>query len=389
MIYIAAIGVGNRTGKYLRYFKGRENNVRITAIVEPNPIRAQAALKEFPTAQHYSTSEEFFQNYNGPCDGVIIASPDKFHYEQTIQAINKSYNVLVEKPIAQSYQQCQAIAKAAQQQNVIVAVCYVLRFMPLYRKIKELIDAGVIGQLTEVSHTVHVGKDRMMHTFVRGYWNKADETTPSFISKCCHDLDMLLWLTGSKVTDIQSEGSLTFYRPENAPENAATRCINCKTETTCPYSAVDMYLRRNAWTDNFPVPEGKAKTEVLENELKTGRFGKCAFKAGNDVADYQTATLKAGPLTIKITMDGVSHKDGRNTIINGTKGRLETDGRTLKIIGPQTKILDFSKDAAMPLHANADLALVEDFVNAIKEDRQPEVPIGEALESHRIGFIAG
>ena len=88
MIKLAAIGVGNRTGKYLTYFMQHPEEVELVAFAEPNLIRREACRKQFSLSQAvcFASSEELFDNYQGPCDGIIIGSPDRYHYAQVMQA---------------------------------------------------------------------------------------------------------------------------------------------------------------------------------------------------------------------------------------------------------------------------------------------------------------
>ena len=395
-VRLAVIGVGNRTGKYLHYFSLHPDFVELAAVVEPDPVRREACRKQFslPEDRCFASSDVFFDRFREPCDGVIIGSPDRFHHAQALKAIERGWDILLEKPVAQSYGQCLEIADAARRRGVKVGVCYVLRFMSLYRKVKELLESGAIGRVTGVSHQEYVGIDRMLHTFVRGYWNRADLSAPSFVSKCCHDVDMLLWTTGVKIKQVQSAGSLAWYRPENAPEGSTDRCINCPVEPACSYSAVDMYLRRGVWTRNFPVPEGKTLQEVLEEEMRSGRFGRCAFRCDNDVADRQVVTLTATDgILLTIEMNALTRREGRETVISGTRGEISVAGQVIEVrdrSGSLIQKLDFSGEAALPYHANADLLLVEDFIQAVATPgRQPAVTLADSLESHRICVLAG
>ena len=395
-VKLAVIGVGNRTGKYLRYFSLHPDAVELAAVVEPDPVRREACRKQFslPEDRCYASSDTFFAGFHEPCDGVIIGSPDRFHHAQALKAIERGWHILLEKPVAQSYGQCVEIAEAARRRGVKVGVCYVLRFMSLYRKVKELLESGAIGRVTGVSHQEFVGIDRMLHTFVRGYWNRAETTAPSFVSKCCHDVDMLLWTTGAKIKDVQSAGSLAWYRPENAPPGSTERCIDCPVERDCSYSAVDMYLRRGVWTRNFTVPEGKTLTEVLEEQMCTGRFGRCAFHSDNDVADRQLVTLTASDgILLTIEMNALTRREGRETVFAGTRGEMVVAGQVIEVrdrTGSLIQVQDFSQEASLPYHANADLLLVEDFIKAVAApDRLPAVTLEDSLESHRICFLAG
>lgn len=395
-VKLAVIGVGNRTGKYLRYFSLHPDTVELAAVVEPDPVRREACRKQFSLSEDrcFSSSDAFFESFREPCDGVIIGSPDRFHHAQALKAIERGWHILLEKPVAQSYGQCVEIAEAARHRGVKVGVCYVLRFMSLYRKVKELLESGAIGRVTGVSHQEFVGIDRMLHTFVRGYWNRAETTAPSFVSKCCHDVDMLLWTTGAKIKDVQSAGSLAWYRPENVPPGSTERCIDCPVERDCSYSAVDMYLRRGVWTRNFTVPEGKTLTEVLEEQMRTGRFGRCAFRCDNDVADRQLVTLTAADgILLTIEMNALTRREGRETVFAGTRGEMVVAGQVIEVrdrTGSLIQVQDFSQEASLPYHANADLLLVEDFIKAVAApDRLPAVTLEDSLESHRICFLAG
>ncbi|MBQ6074190.1 MAG: Gfo/Idh/MocA family oxidoreductase [Bacteroidales bacterium] len=395
-VKLAVIGVGNRTGKYLHYFSLHPDVVELAAVVEPDPVRREACRKQFALSEDrcFASSDLFFGRFREPCDGVIIGSPDRYHHAQALKAIERGWDILLEKPVAQSYEQCLEIAGAARRKGVKVGVCYVLRFMSLYRKVKELLESGTIGRVTGVSHQEYVGIDRMLHTFVRGYWNRADLSAPSFVSKCCHDVDMLLWVTGAKIKRVQSAGSLAWYRPENSPEGSTDRCITCPVEPDCSYSAVDMYLRRGVWTRNFPVPEGKTLQEVLEDEMRTGRFGRCAFRCDNDVADRQVVTLTAADgILLTIEMNALTRREGRETVISGTRGEISVAGQVIEVrdrSGSLIRSLDFSGEAALPYHANADLLIVGDFIDSVATpDRQPAVTLDDSLESHRICFLVG
>ena len=80
-------------------------------------------------------------------DFIIIATQDNFHYEPTMAFIEKGYNILLEKLMAPTSEECKAICEAAERKGVKVLVCYVLRFTQFFRKLKEIIDNGDIGEI--------------------------------------------------------------------------------------------------------------------------------------------------------------------------------------------------------------------------------------------------
>ena len=139
---------------------------------------------------------------------------------------------------------------------------------------------------------------------------------------------------------------------------------------------------------------GKLPQDVLEEEMRIGRFGRCAFRCDNDVADRQVVTLTATDgILLTIEMNALTRREGRETVISGTRGEISVAGQVIEVrdrSGVLIRTLDFSREAALPYHANADLLLVEDFIHSIAiPGRQPAVTLDDSLESHRICFLAG
>ena len=393
-IRLAAIGVGNRTKKYLQYVSAHPESVSLAALVESDPERLEEAGLAYGLAEDrcFSSAEDFFR-VKRDIDAVIIGTPDDLHYAQSMAAIAKGYHILLEKPIARTLAECEDIAKAAQAAGVKVGVCYVLRYHPYYLKIKEILDSGELGPVLSLRHSINIGIDRMTHTYVRGPWSREEEAVPIFLSKCCHDVDIILWLTGAEVEELSSFGSLQWFRGENAPQGSSGRCITCSVEKTCPFSAVDLYRRRMEWTDNFTVPKGHSKAEVVAQELKEGRFGRCVYRCENDVPDNQIVAMKAASgLTVNLSMVSLTREDGRIMRINCAFGEVVADGNKIEVVrfaSNKKEIFDFTSVNSLPLHGNADLEIVEDFIESLREpSRELRSPINSALISHKLCFRA-
>ena len=254
-VTIVAIGAGNRTNKYLEYAIRNPDRLKLVGVAELNDIRRHAVASKFglKPEECFTDYERFFEN-PVPADAILIGTPENMHFEPCMKAIEAGYNVLLEKPIAQSLPECCRIAEAARRKGVIVGVCHVLRYHPYFIKIKEIVDSGQLGEIISISHLAAVGLDRTTHGFVRGMWRREEITNPMLISKCCHDIDFLLWLTEARCRKLSSFGSLRWFRAENAPKGSTPRCIDCPLEKECPYSAVDLYYNRRDWISNFDVP---------------------------------------------------------------------------------------------------------------------------------------
>lgn len=392
MIRLGAIGLGNRACKYLKYIEENPGLARLVAVAEPDALRRTqiAAGFRLDSSFVFSSADELFAADAG-LDAVIIASPDSTHYPYAMKAIERGLAVLLEKPVATSLDECLALEKAAAEHKVLVAVCYVLRFHPLYLRLKEILDGGSLGGIRSVRHIIHVGKDRMTHTFVRGLWSREEEASPIILSKASHDIDILYWLTGQRAVQVSSAGGLVKFRADNAPGGSSLRCIDCALDGKCPYSAVDLYLRRGEWTRGFDVFPGETATDAVMRELRDGRYGRCVYRCGNNVPDRQVVDLVLGSgATVNLEMDGIGLRVGRETLVSCENGEVYADdsGITVRCSGTVRRI-DMSVYAGMPLHSGADTAVVADFISAVSGmQKLCGADISSALHSHEICFLA-
>ncbi len=393
-VSIVAIGAGNRTNKYLEYVKRNPDKVKLVGVVELNDIRRRSIATRFGLSdeQCFTDYHAFFQ-HPALADAVMICTPENMHFEPAMLAIEAGYHILLEKPIAQTLEECVAIGEAAKKKGVLVAVCHVLRHHPYFMKIKELVDSRVLGDIISINHRSAVGVDRSTHGFVRGMWRKEAKTNPMLISKCCHDIDFLLWLTKTRCRKLTSFGSLRWFKRSNAPEGSAERCVDCKIELRCPFSAIDLYRVRRDWIANFDVPEGKTIDDVIEEQLHQGMYGRCVYCCDNDVVDHQIVSMEMeSEVTINFSMDVFTLKDNRETHICLTEGEIDGDETTLRVKrfrGAVEEVYDFSDIVGTPFHAGADLNLIADFVDALLEGRGGlATSIERSVESHRICYEA-
>ena len=379
---IAVIGAGNRARKYLSCIPGE---IHVAYIVEPEPLRLSSAaeLCGVPASGCFTSIEEFF---SAPREigAVIVATPDRLHVPVALEAVRHGCHVLLEKPVAQTLPEYMSLLEASLSRGVHVGVCLEMRFHPYFRRIKEIVDDGLLGDIVEIDHTEHIGPDRMAHTFVRGLWARVEDAGPIFLSKCCHDADFLMWLSGGSVVEVHSSGVIRKFRADRAPYGAAARCTDCSV-ADCPYSAVRLYRERREWVDGFDVPPGGNLADVIDAELLAGRYGRCVYHCDNNVYDTQDveAILSRGT-RLHVHLEGTSLQEGRTTTIIGTNGVLKADG--WHIVVPGLIDEDYSHLAGLPLHGGADKALVEDFFLAVSSGRAPLVTLSSALEGHKLCF---
>ena len=167
-VTVVAIGAGNRMNAYAEL---HPQEMRVVAVVEPNRIRrTQLAVKCGVEERNCFESWEEFLRQEKMADAVFICTPDHIHYEPAMLALERGYDVLLEKPIAQTLEECMAIVSRAHELQRVVGVCHVLRYHPYFKKFREVVAYQSLGELISVNHVEAVGIERMTHAFVRGLW---------------------------------------------------------------------------------------------------------------------------------------------------------------------------------------------------------------------------
>lgn len=316
------IGAGIRGKTYSDYAKDfYGDRFELVAVAEPDAGRRVAVQKK-----HGLADENCFTDWkellSRPkfADAAIIATQDRQHFEPAMKAIELGYNLLLEKPMAVTPEDCVRIADFANEKGVEVMVCHVLRFTPFFSRLKQVIDAGMLGDIVNVIHVEAVGERHYAHSYARGNWSNLAKSSPMILAKSCHDLDILQWLIGKKCTRVHSFGALRHFKRENCPEGAPKRCIEgCPHADACPYDAVRTYLKEGERARHATGCFDPTEADIVR-ALKESPYGVCVYQSDNDVVDHQTVNLEFedGAL-VSFTMSAFN-KGGRFIRIMGTKG---------------------------------------------------------------------
>ncbi len=428
---IALVGAGDRGMIYARYALERPDRARIVAVAEPNERRRQAAAGLFglPPERCYRSWDELLA---APrlADGCVIATQDRLHVEPCLAALASGYGVLLEKPMALTEADCVRLASAAKASGQPLSVCHVLRYTAFWKAAKAAVDGGDLGRPYTIFHAENVSYQHMAHSYVRGNWRDSAVASPMILAKCCHDLDLVAWLAGARPFRVASFGSLSHFRPENAPPGAPARCTDgCPAD--CPYDAVETYLegrpmklalrkagspgvraamglllaapgacrlvpglrRYVRWTE-WPTStiSDDLREEGVMRALREGPYGRCVYRCDNDQVDHQETIIDfEGGLTATLRMHGHSHLEGRTLRIDGSEGTLlgtfGGGGRLELHRHADGKVVRYPARSDAYGHAEGDRGAMALFVDAL--DGAPSATgADEALTSHRLAFAA-
>ena len=262
-------------------------------------------------------------------DAVVVATPDREHAAPAIAALDRGYEVVLEKPIAPTPAEIRAVVAAVERSAGMVTVAHVLRYTPFFAALKAALDEGRIGELVTIEHAERIGYWHFAHSFVRGSWRREDRASPMLLAKACHDLDLLRWLAGDRCIAVASFGGLRHFRPEAAPAGALDRCWDgerrCPVAAACPFDAVRLYVERTAGLADWPVSvvTDDPSREGRLAALATGPYGRCVYRSDNDVADHQLTILEfANGVRASLGVSGLTADNTRTVLLSGTRGEM-------------------------------------------------------------------
>ena len=308
---IAIIGAGQRAMEgYCKHFQKFTPAPQFVAIAEPNPVFLQRAIAELnldpAQVRAYATWEQCLAQETD-LDAAVIGTPNYLHHGPAMVLLERNVPIVLEKPMATSAADCYDIHRLATQRDVPVQLGFVLRSTPFYRQIKAIVSSGVLGQILSIQADELVGRFVTSMMF-RGGWRRFRRYSGgSMLEKCCHDLDLLNWLTESQPTLISSIGGRRLFIPN--PQFAA-RCPDCVAKATCEYardtgSEVDAHERR------------------MRDYI--GQADACIYNIDSDMYDHQSVQILYANGVIAnfmLTFGTPGPRAGRNMHIVGARGRV-------------------------------------------------------------------
>src|SRR5205823_8901073 len=134
------------------------------------------------------------------------------------------YHILLEKPIAATAEECVEVAMAAKRYGRILQIGHVLRYADFFRQIFDLVTSGQLGEIVSVDWRENLVYWHYAHSFVRGNWRNSTTSGPMMLTKCCHDLDLLVWLFGS-CERISSVGEQRYFTSSRVGPEVPAHCL--------------------------------------------------------------------------------------------------------------------------------------------------------------------
>jgi len=383
-IGLGLIGCGLRGTGYFTTLRYKDFNFQVVALADVSERNLKSANAKYAdnTAKMYKTGDELVKDSS--VDAVIVATPNKFHRDPAIAVMNSGFPMLLEKPIATSLEDLTAIWSSSQQSQAKVVVGFTLRYTPFYQTIKNIIQKGVLGQILTIN-AEEMMSDRLSMIFCRSQWrHDCNLTGGLLLEKCCHDVDILNWISDSKAVKVSSFANRSFLTPGKVPKRS---CDKCPEKKICRFSREKLL---SSFYDN--VTETKTDLNHLYSELINNE---CPYHIGTPYPDHQSLLI--------------SYENGVLCTFNVIQAQ-PANRRTIHILGSEARLYGVIDDNCFTIfhrtgpnnekpevirvdcdsygHNGGDPVLATDFIDLINGKQNPSRPgIKEGIESAIICLI--
>ncbi len=375
-IRLAVIGCGGQGGSDLNQMASED----IVALCDVDDRRAADSFKKFPDAKRFKDFRKMFDEMSGKIDAVLVATPDHTHYVACMAAMQNGKHVYCEKPLCHTVAEVRSLQKVANEKKLITQVGNQGHSSHSIRSFTEMVQAGIIGNVTEVHAGCDAFKDIYHLTRVREELKQKPPLPP--------ELDWDLWLGPLKPRD---------YHPAYLPFNwrgFSAFGSGCIGDWVCHV------LDPSVWALDLDLPTAITAEVKDYDPEKDVEF----YPKGTRITFEFAAKGSRGPVKI-IWHDGdfaiPQHEDlkkqdrkpvGIGAIVIGDKGRImhgSHGGSSPHIITPEL-LKDFKRpEEKIPRVKDGNHQM--DWLNAVRDNRPAGSPFsygGALSEIGLLGMIA-
>jgi len=376
---IGIVGMGLRSTSFVNHFANTPTDGRIVAVCDTVPEKGKYII------DHFNVRADVFDNVHTmiekcPMDALFISTPDYAHVEPAKAALAANIHVFCEKPLATTLEDCDRIIEAARNSSAIFYLGFNLRHGPVHETVHELISSGQVGKVTtiEANEWYYGGK-----TYFRR-WNRLIKYGGGlWVTKACHDFDLLNWMAAAEPLTVYAVGSLSHYNP--LPE-AADQCRNCDLQFTCP-----------DYFDVFDVSDPASRLAQALRQISEkhgqGPADLCLFNSDKDTFDNGMAQITyANDIRATYTVNVLAARSTRQMRVVGTEGQIEADLELGKVTFTQRhthKQAHYDLTGLMKSgHGGADSRLIKDFIHTVHTGKKPRTSWAEGKLAVQVSLAA-
>ena len=270
-VQFGIVGVGSRGLNAFSAMICKRDDAQVAAFCDTNPLRMQKAAEKLKISPNfYSNITDMVKNEK--LDAVVITTPDFYHEEGAVEALEAGVNVLIDKPLATSVKGCRRIIETAQKTGKTVMIGFNLRHNAVLKRLKQLIFDNVLGK-------VFLIENREFYDGGRTYmarWNRSYEFCGGlWIHKGSHDFDVFQWLLDfPKPVKVSSFAGINVLDKDHIPfkveegKPVGPTCHACPYKKICP-DVYDISDELDRWGDEAAALDGYRKDLCMYTSDKT------------------------------------------------------------------------------------------------------------------------
>jgi predicted dehydrogenase len=308
---LAIVGTGHRgAGTW-----GREvpetcgDDVAIVGLSDANPERLRVVASALGAERAVVTPDLDAMLERARPQTLVVCTRDDTHADIIVKALEAGIDVVTEKPMVTTAEDCRRVLDAEARTGRKVGVAFNYRFAPTSRKIREILASGRIGEVSSVDFhwyldTVH-GADyfRRWHAYKR-------YSGTLFVHKATHHFDLLNWWIDADPVRVFAQGALRRYGAANPFRGV--RCKGCEHASYCEFF---LDISKSPWLEALYEEPSAADGYVRDA---------CVFREDIDIYDTMSAAiLYANGVQVSYSLNCFMPIEGYHLAFNGTKGRLE------------------------------------------------------------------
>ncbi|MBP1991864.1 Gfo/Idh/MocA family protein [Paenibacillus eucommiae] len=367
---IGILGTGSRGVYFGGHYFSKHPDCELVGLCDVRQESLEFARSQLGDIPATTSIDEFWQYPN--MDAVVICSNDHAHAENAIAALAAGKHVYLEKPMAQTIEDCDRIIEAAAQSGCVVMVGLELRYCSLMVDMKRIIASGEIGEIKigTVTDNVSVGGQYYYH----GARRRKDYVKSLILEKGTHSLDLTNWLLDASPVKVYCSGGLNVFGG-SAPNDK--RCRDCSDSDTCEY-----------YVDNVTGYRMDYGDVRLNNDL-------CVYAEECDVHDNALVLIDYdNGSRISYMECHFTPEYTREFMFVGTKGKIwgfynnEQDFKIRVLKRHTEEELIYFPEKKSGGHGGGDTGIVNEFVDLVKRGEPIFKGIKGARDSAAIAIAA-
>jgi len=376
VVRVAAVGIGGR-GSWAARRLADHPGYELVALCDINSGKL-GWWKQKYELEHVPSFASIHECLAGAdFDAVVVTTHDGAHGDVAVPALEAGKFVFVEKPLDISEAKCRAIVEADRKAGGRTFVGMNLRYAPFYAAVRRLLDQRAVGRVLTIQADEFYDGGR---TYFRR-WNRLRSFGGGlWITKACHDFDLLHWLADAEPLSVSAVDALSYYVPR---DDAPLHCADCERRDECPDGFYAIKKRRN-------VTE-KLLSEVAA-EHGAPRADLCLYNSDKETFDHGIATVEfeRGVLGT-YTCNVVAGFSDRRLRVAGTEAAIDGSlcGKTVVL-----RKRDPSATEEIPVeiatggHGGGDRRLFDDFHDFVLGRGEPKVRPAEGMVAVLMGLAA-